>query len=389
MIWSGTGGGGSTTASSNIMSSFKSCQEDQEASPNVPSLSSPSVLFSQQFLHAGTSSGQLGHMNGGAAGSLPSLHDGGSGQENHMPESWSQMLLGGLVGGDHERYSATTAALLSKGIENWGDHTATASACMVGGGMKEEGSAMPQPPYNFYGSHSHLAAGDHDMPAPGGASKSQLSQMLLASSPRSCITTSLGSNMLDFSNSAPTPELKNHHHNSDNSSECNSTATGSANKKPRVQASSSAQSTLKVRKERLGDRITALHQIVSPFGKTDTASVLQETIGYIRFLLGQIEALSYPYMGHGNGTSIQNGPIGERNPAGLLPEYPGQLLNHNNNTGAQQPAVQPDEQQGVNDETKDLRSRGLCLVPVSCTLHFGGDNAADYWAPAPLGGILH
>jgi hypothetical protein len=37
---------------------------------------------------------------------------------------------------------------------------------------------------------------------------------------------------------------------------------------------------------------------------------------------------------------------------------------------------------------KDLRSRGLCLVPVSCTSHFGGDNAADYWAPAPLGGIL-
>jgi hypothetical protein len=90
---------------------------------------------------------------------------------------------------------------------------------MVGGGIKEEGSAMPQPPYNFYGRHSHLAGGDHEMPAPGGASKSQLSQMLLASSPRSCITTSLSSNMLDFSNSAPTPELKNHHHNSDNSSE--------------------------------------------------------------------------------------------------------------------------------------------------------------------------
>ncbi|TKW24922.1 hypothetical protein SEVIR_3G082200v4 [Setaria viridis] len=374
MIWSGTGSGGNTTSSSNIMSSLKPCHEDQEASPNLPSLSSPSVLFSQQFPH--TSSGQLAHMNG-AAGSLPSMHDGG-GQENHMPESWSQMLLGGLVG-DHERYSAT-AALLSKGLESWGDQ----AACMAA--LKEEGSAMPQPAYNFYG--SHLAGGDHEMPAAGGA-KSQLSQMLLqASSPRSCITTSLGSNMLDFSNTAPAPEMRSHHHHSDNSSECNSTATGSAIKKPRVQASSSAQSTLKVRKERLGDRITALHQIVSPFGKTDTASVLQETIGYIRFLLSQIEALSYPYMGHGNGTSMQNGPMGERNP-GLFPEYPGQLLNHNSNTGAQQPAVQPDEQQGANEEAKkDLRSRGLCLVPVSCTSHFGGDNAADYWAPAPLGGIL-
>jgi hypothetical protein len=96
MIWSGTGSGGGNTAtasSNNIMSSFKSCHEDQEASPILPSLSSPSMLFPQQFLHTGTSSGQLGHINGGAAGSLTSLQDGGSGQENHMPESWSQMLL--------------------------------------------------------------------------------------------------------------------------------------------------------------------------------------------------------------------------------------------------------------------------------------------------------
>uniref|UniRef100_A0A452Y7A6 BHLH domain-containing protein n=1 Tax=Aegilops tauschii subsp. strangulata TaxID=200361 RepID=A0A452Y7A6_AEGTS len=174
--------------------------------------------------------------------------------------------------------------------------------------------------------------------------KSQLSQMLLASSPRSCVTTSLGSSMLDFSNSMapPPPELRSHHH-SDNSSE------------------------------------------------TDTASVLQETIGYVRFLLGQIEALSYPYMGHGsNGASIQNGPTGESNP-GLFPEYPGQLLNHNNNTGGvqQQALGQPEQQGAVNEEaSKDLRSRGLCLVPVSCTAHFGGDNAADYWAPAPLGGMI-
>ncbi|XP_006655114.2 transcription factor bHLH68-like isoform X1 [Oryza brachyantha] len=387
MIWSGSGTG-TATAAGGLMGSLKPCHEpDQEASPNMPSLSSPSLIFSQQFQHG--SSG-LVPMNGAGTASLPSLHDGG-GQEN-LPESWSQLLLGGLAG-DQERYSAT-AALLSKGLENWGDHAPAASAaCMAAAGaMKEEASmaqaattAAAAAAYSFYG--SHLAGDQHDQiqAAAGGASKSQLSQMLLASSPRSCITTS---NMLDFSNTAAPPELRSHHHNSDNSSECNSTATGSALKKARVQASSSAQSTLKVRKERLGDRITALHQIVSPFGKTDTASVLQETIGYIRFLLSQIEALSYPYMGDANGTGpTQNGPGGERNP-GLFPEYPGQLLNHNGNTGAQQPAAQP-EQQGVNEEGKrDLRSRGLCLVPVSCTSHFGGDNAADYWAPAPLGGIL-
>ncbi|GMH25177.1 hypothetical protein Nepgr_027020 [Nepenthes gracilis] len=44
----------------------------------------------------------------------------------------------------------------------------------------------------------------------------------------------------------------------------------------------------KVRKEKLGDRIAALHQLVSPFGKTDTASVLTEAIGYIQFLQDQI-----------------------------------------------------------------------------------------------------
>lgn len=106
MIWSGGGGGGNTTAagSSNIMSSgFKqSCHEDQqEASRNLqllPSLSSPSLLFSnaQQFPHTTSSGQQLAHTNAGgaAAGSLPSLDDdGGSGQDSHMPESWSQMLL--------------------------------------------------------------------------------------------------------------------------------------------------------------------------------------------------------------------------------------------------------------------------------------------------------
>lgn len=96
---------------------------------------------------------------------------------------------GGLVG-DLERYS-TAAALLSKGLEE--DPMAQAAAA-----------------YNFYGH------GGGDEIQTSGA-KSHLSQMLLASSPRSCITMSLGSSMLDFSNSAPAPELRNHQ--SDNSSE--------------------------------------------------------------------------------------------------------------------------------------------------------------------------
>ncbi|XP_062189077.1 transcription factor bHLH68-like isoform X2 [Phragmites australis] len=299
MIWSGTD-------NKNMMSSLMPCSEEQEAaSPKMPRpLSSPSMLLPQQLLQI--SSGLAPGVNRAATTSLSiDLSDG---QESNMQESWSQLLLGGLV--DHERYSTATD-LLSEGLEEGPMHHTAAA-------------------YNFYGH------GGEEIQT-SGTNKSQVSQMLLASSPRSCTTISLGSNMLDFSNSTvPAPELRNHH--SDNSSEGNGTASGSAPKKARVQTSSSAQSTLKVRKERLGDRITALQQIVSPFGKTDTASVLQETIGYIRFLLGQIE-------------DAENGGEGK----------------------------------------KDLTSRGLCLVPVSCTSHLPDDNAAsDFWAvaPPPLGGIV-
>nr|GMD69993.1 transcription factor bHLH111 [Ipomoea batatas] len=48
-------------------------------------------------------------------------------------------------------------------------------------------------------------------------------------------------------------------------------------------------SKMQVPKVKLADKITALQQIVSPFGKTDTASVLWEAIGHIRFLQEQIQ----------------------------------------------------------------------------------------------------
>ncbi|KAJ6730965.1 TRANSCRIPTION FACTOR BHLH83-RELATED [Salix viminalis] len=75
-------------------------------------------------------------------------------------------------------------------------------------------------------------------------------------------------------------------------------------KKSRLESRASCP-PLKARKEKLGDRIAALQQLVAPFGKTDTASVLMEAIGYIKFLQNQVETLSIPYMNSsGNRTSI-------------------------------------------------------------------------------------
>ncbi|XP_072968702.1 transcription factor bHLH68-like isoform X2 [Typha angustifolia] len=258
--------------------------------------------------------------------------------QDHLPESWSQLLLGGLVE-EEERCSFTP--LQPKRMDYWESQLICPSEATDLLGVKQE---------NCEGGYMYQD-GSEEIPI----SMPPWNQALPASSTRSCITTNLSSKMLDFSSC----KAARQHQQSEHSSECNS-STGSAFKKARVQTST-AQSPLKVRKEKLGDRITVLHQIVSPFGKTDTASVLQEAIGYIRFLQGQIEALSLPYLGNGSKHSRLQPMVSDTSMSRRGP---------------------PD--QDVDDEPKkDLRSRGLCLVPVSLTLHVGNDNGADYWAPAP------
>ncbi|XP_057957256.1 transcription factor bHLH153 isoform X2 [Malania oleifera] len=96
----------------------------------------------------------------------------------------------------------------------------------------------------------------------------------------------------------------------------------------------------KEKKEKIGERIAALQQLVSPYGKTDTASVLLEAMDYIRFLHEQVKVLSAPYL--------------QSTPAVKMQEF----------------------------EAYSLRNRGLCLVPVSCTLGVAhSSNGADIWAP--------
>ncbi|XP_019192305.1 PREDICTED: transcription factor bHLH68-like isoform X2 [Ipomoea nil] len=288
-----------------------------------------------------------------ATPSLPPLSASSWTDNNHhehqLPESWSQLLLGGLVGEEDKSGFSGMQQLLS--------HASASAAAMVYD-VKQEN---PTNTYVYGGGHG----GNVEFPA------------------KSCVTSLSSNNMLDFSNKSDA-----RHPPPDHSSECNSTATGGApTKKARIQPSST-QSTFKVRKEKLGDRITALHQLVSPFGKTDTASVLLEAIGYIRFLQSQIEALSLPYLGNGSGNNMRHQQQSfvqgaERN--SLFPEDPGQLLNDNclkrkGTSDHHQP------QDGDEEAKKDLRSRGLCLVPISCTLQVGSDNGADYWAPAAFGG---
>ncbi|RAL50059.1 hypothetical protein DM860_017969 [Cuscuta australis] len=95
----------------------------------------------------------------------------------------------------------------------------------------------------------------------------------------------------------------------------------------------------KEKKEKFGERIAALQQLVSPFGKTDTASVLFEAMGYINFLHEQVKVLSAPYLHSTTASNIQ-----ESHPY-------------------------------------SLRGKGLCLVPLSYTNGVASSNGADIWAP--------
>ncbi|KAG6487295.1 hypothetical protein ZIOFF_055881 [Zingiber officinale] len=209
-------------------------------------------------------------------------HDHG-GQD--LPESWCRLLLGGFIIGEEDQ---------KHGLIKWTDQSNNCGVEPFGakGGNRPPQRPPAPGPTGFHDQH-------HQAQSHGPSSWTQNSTVLQASSPGSCVTTSLSTHsMLDFS-------AKRRHklpadHN--NSSEGNSTEAAPTLKKARVQGSSSPQSSLKVRKEKLGDRITALHQLVSPFGK-------------------------------------------------------------------------------------DLKSRGLCLVPVSFTMHVGGDDGADFWAPSLAGGF--
>ncbi|GAB4839084.1 hypothetical protein Ancab_028612 [Ancistrocladus abbreviatus] len=290
-------------------------------------------------------------------------------EQEQLPESWSQLLMRGLVGeeekataegGFNDFLSNNSSKKMESDNDSWDDHQAVVMhhhPSVVADHVKQENSSSP----SSYAYHHQ----DHRFQAKPNWSTHHYPQMIpVSSSPHeSCATTFSSTNMLDFPDITTKSDAS---HSlpirSNPSSESNCTATGGgALKKAKVKPSST-QPPFKVRKEKLGDRITALHQLVSPFGKTDTASVLLEAIDYIRFLQSQIE--------------------GEGGRNYIFPEDPAaQLLNDNRLKRKGGP-----DQEYNQEPPKDLKSRGLCLVPVSCTLHVGNDNGADYWAPALCGG---
>ncbi|KAL1825474.1 hypothetical protein ACET3Z_012252 [Daucus carota] len=251
-------------------------------------------------------------------------------------QSLSQLLMGGIISDDDK--SALSHMQKLDILEEQILHQEDSNGSNFADHVKQEN--LTNHYHHVYGTTPTTNAETQQV----NISKPSWSHVMSVSSPTSCVTTLSSSNMLDFSNIKDT-----RHPPPDRSSECNSTGNGGAAKRARLQPSSSTQSsTFKVRKEKLGDRITALHQLVSPFGKTDTASVLSEALGYIRFLQSQIEALSLPYLGSASAA---------------------------NNSREQHSAESV-------EEVKDLKSKGLCLVPISCTVQVGSDNGADYWAPA-------
>lgn len=130
-------------------------------------------------------------------------------------------------------------------------------------------------------------------------------------------------------------------------------------KKPRMETPSPLP-TFKVRKEKLGDRITALQQLVSPFGKTDTASVLHETIEYVKFLHDQVGVLSAPYLKNGNHHHHQ------------VPQY------------LKSSSASPDKPSKDGSEVS-LKGRGLCLVPISSTFAVASEVPVDFWTPFGAG----
>ncbi|KAL6010230.1 hypothetical protein ACLOJK_000661 [Asimina triloba] len=94
------------------------------------------------------------------------------------------------------------------------------------------------------------------------------------------------------------------------------------------------------KKEKLGERIIALQKLVSPYGKVGGAELAVLATPSFFFCKTAAECIF----------NLQE---------------------------------EAEEEEGGEAESRyNLRSRGLCLVPVECTVHVARSNGADLWSPA-------
>ncbi|XP_028789172.1 transcription factor bHLH68 [Neltuma alba] len=187
------------------------------------------------------------------------------------PSTWSQLVFSGAPG---EEKRLSFDHFEAKKLGRWEEQVLnpTLSRFHVDEGIIKQQGCL----YGGHGGGGEEFQGTHSSSA-GGSVVANWSHMAgpVSSSPRSsCVTRLTSSNnnyntVWDSFSYKNADTRKNHLPAADHSSEC-STATGGICKKARVQPTSS-HPPLKVRKEKLGDRISALHQLVSPFGKVTTS----------------------------------------------------------------------------------------------------------------------
>uniref|UniRef100_A0A804LI54 BHLH domain-containing protein n=1 Tax=Zea mays TaxID=4577 RepID=A0A804LI54_MAIZE len=151
------------------------------------------------------------------------------------------------------------------------------------------------------------------------------------------------------------------------------------------------------RSQKLGDKITALQQLVSPYGKTDTASVLHEAATCIKHLHEQIQVSRWRIVllltqnGHATdarargATDLQQVTVSLRPPRFAIHFSSLQIL-----TASYPELSSPASQQDTGDEeggATGLRRRGLCVASlspavvqlVSAEAALGNRDTEDHW----------
>lgn len=143
------------------------------------------------------------------------------------------------------------------------------------------------------------------------------------------------------------------------------------------------------RRERIAERMKALQELVPDSNKTDKASMLDEIIGYVKFLQMQVKCLSMCRLG-GAGAA-----------APLLADLPGEgagsfmaanLAQASGTLGPSQDGMAVAERQVARLMDEDmsaamqyLQSKGLCLMPISLATAISSTGARQHSMTAGKG----